>query len=235
GVGFSQPSAGYRGGDHTGGVPTPETGYKGGQGIPEGTGYKGGSSNGKPGAGGDPGAAIVILPKKPPATIPVPTTCTTAVTSCINNHIYGDSPPKRGDYCCTQFKYSKLCLCRYQTSGVDEIMGAANAIAKSCGFVNTKCPASSGGGGEGQIVETPPDIPEFPMPQVCRQEVRDCVLKHLYGDVRPKYHGPCCMKFKHSKLCVCKFQTSGIYELSKGAYDVVKGCNFRKTDCPRTY
>ncbi|VVA95545.1 unnamed protein product [Arabis nemorensis] len=78
------PSAGYRGFDHSGGVPVPVTGYKGGS-------YKG-----KPGAGGD----IIVIPKKPSATLALPGVCRPTVVPCINAHIYGYSgPPKHNDYC----------------------------------------------------------------------------------------------------------------------------------------
>lgn len=247
GGGSTGTGIGYRGGDSTPVVANPGTGYMGGSypgsgngykggDIGDTSGYRGGSYKGKPQAGGDNGPAIVVIPKKP-VTLEVPAVCRKSVVPCVNTHIYGD-PPKYDDYCCMQFKVSKLCLCKYQNSGVEEITKAANAIIGSCRFRSTKCPVGGAAvvvEGEDGAVETDPATVKFPMPKVCRPEVQDCVQTHLYGGPRPKYHGKCCMKFKNSKLCVCKFQTSGVFALSKSAYGVVRGCNFRKTDCPRTY
>lgn len=96
-----------------------------------------------------------------------------------------------------------------------------------------------GGGDPGAAIVVFPKKPEepakpVPMPQECKQEVRDCITAHIYGAAgAPTYHGPCCQKLKNSVPCVCKFLTSHDPKLSKAANDVLRGCHYRHPKCSK--
>ncbi|AEE35913.1 unnamed protein product [Arabidopsis thaliana] len=137
------------GSGYFGGGGNPGTGYMGG-GIPSGgsirdgsnvgTGYRGGFQGGKPSGGGDPGAAIVVFPKKPEEPVkvvptPMPQVCEPKVRHCINVHVYGRAgQPHRGGACCNKFRYARRCVCKFLVSNDTHLNKQSNGVLRGCHF-----------------------------------------------------------------------------------------------------
>ncbi|ESQ27422.1 hypothetical protein EUTSA_v10018991mg [Eutrema salsugineum] len=159
--------------------------------------------------GGDPGVAIVVIPK--PLVKELPKECKEDLRDCITKHISegGEEPKHRGS-CCVKLKNSIPCVCKFLTSKDPKVQKAANGVLRGCHYRKPVCI-------------------KMPMPQECRQEVRHCVNTHLYGTAgQPRYRGACCMKFKNSKSCVTKFLVSPDPKLNENANGILRCCHFRK-------
>lgn len=208
---YSPTGPGYRSGDTgPGGITNPPTGpgYRSG-GTPTYTtpSYVYGSPPAKI-YGGDPGAAIIVFPKKPKPT-PVPAECK-SIAGCTTRHIAGDDAkkPPHGGKCCKEFKTTVSCVCKFLMSTNKKQQSAADGVVRSCGFKNPICIKK-------------------PMPPSCRPEVKHCVEMHMYRRAsNPTYRSPCCQKFKTSKRCVMTFKNSPDPHLSQAAAGVIDGCRF---------
>ncbi|KAL0701999.1 hypothetical protein Bca4012_058121 [Brassica carinata] len=209
-TGFNSPTGpGYRSG---------ETAHGGSSGIsgPTGPGYRSGGPSGyrngsPPGKryGGDTGAAIIVFPRKKPAPTPIPAECK-SIAGCVTTHIAGASPkePQYHGKCCTEFKTSVSCVCKFLMSTDKKQQSAANGVVRSCNFKNPICIKK-------------------PMPPSCRPEVKHCVAMHMYRRAsKPTFQSPCCQKFKTSKRCIMAFKNSPDPRLSQAAKGVIEGCRF---------
>ena len=219
-VGFNAPTGpGYRSGDTapggSSGINGPNgPGYRSGGpgGYKSGdtsAGYRNGSPPGKRVGGGDPGAAIVVFPKKPVPT-PVPAECK-PIAGCVTKHIAGGNPtvPQYHGPCCNQFKNKVSCVCKFLMSTNAKQQRAADGVVRGCNFKNPIC-----------IMK--------PMPAACRPEVKHCVEMHMYRRAsNPTFGSPCCQKFKTSKRCIMAFKSSPDPHLSQAAKGVIAGCHFQ--------